>query len=180
MKIKNPLTVSSHISIPGTVTEDAREHFYQETLVLLFHWFEGMDMQYFWTLWYVSAHFHSQTISLPSFYHTRTIPLGTIKAAQTVVLNKDSVVATQRKLMWTAWSSTSNWIWLRWETYTLKVVFVEHHTHFYVYVSQRSQIQFEDQDHDVYISFKYCHWGLKWHSSLFGNNRKLVRVFAVI
>ena len=28
--------------------------------------------------------------------------------------------------------------------YTLKVVFVEHHTHFNVYVSQRSQIQFED------------------------------------
>jgi len=27
MKIKNPLTVSCHISIPGTVTEDAREFF---------------------------------------------------------------------------------------------------------------------------------------------------------
>jgi len=28
--------------------------------------------------------------------------------------------------------------------FTLKVVFVEHHTHFNVYVSQQSQIQFED------------------------------------
>ena len=36
---------------------------------------------------------------------------------------------------------------------TLKVVFVEHHTHFNVYVSHRSQIQFEDEDHAVYISF---------------------------
>jgi len=36
MKIKNPLTVSSHIYIPRTVTEDTREQFYQETLVSLF------------------------------------------------------------------------------------------------------------------------------------------------
>jgi len=40
-------------------------------------------------------------------------------------------------------------MWLRWETYTLNVVFVEHHTHFYVYVSQRSQIQFKDEDHAI-------------------------------
>ena len=26
----------------------------------------------------------------------------------------------------------------------------------------------------------YCHVGLKWHSLLFGNNRKLFRVFAVV
>jgi len=49
----------------------------------------------------------------------------------------------QRHLLNFAW-----WCWRscmsRWETYTLKVVFVEHHTHFNVYVSQRSQIQFED------------------------------------
>jgi len=37
------------------------------------------------------------------------------------------VVVTQRKLISTAWSSSSNWIWLLWETYTLKVVFVENH-----------------------------------------------------
>jgi len=40
------------------------------------------------------------------------------------------VVVTQRKLMLTAWSSSWNWIWLQWETYTFKVVFVEHHTPF--------------------------------------------------
>ena len=34
------------------------------------------------------------------------------------------------------------------------MVFVEHHTHFNVYVSQRSQIQFEDEDHAVYMSFR--------------------------
>jgi len=45
--------------------------------------------------------------------------------------------------------------WLCWETYTFKVVFVEHLTHFNVYVSQRSQIQFEDEDHAVYISFRW-------------------------
>jgi len=32
--------------------------------------------------------------------------------------------------------------------------FVEHHTHFNVYVSQRSQIQFEDYDHALYMSFR--------------------------
>jgi len=36
MKIKNLITVSLYISIPGTVQEDAREHFKQEILVLLF------------------------------------------------------------------------------------------------------------------------------------------------
>jgi len=85
--------------------------------------------------------------------------LGTIKASQVVVLNEDSVVVTQWKLMQTTWSSSSNWIWLRWETYTLKVVFVEHYTHFNVYVSQRGQIQFEA----VYMSFRWVtitclHW----------------------
>jgi len=28
--------------------------------------------------------------------------------------------------------------------------------------------------------YQYCQWGLKWHSSLFGNICRLVRVFAVI
>jgi len=79
--------------------------------------------------------------------------LGTNKASQAMVLNEDSVVVTQQNLMLTAWSSSSNLIWLRWETYTLNVVFVEHHTHFYVYVSQRSQVQFEDDDHAIYMSF---------------------------
>ena len=65
-------------------------------------------------------------------------PLGTIKASQVVV---NSMIIT------------SNWIWLCWETYTLKMVFVEHHTHFYVNISQWSQIQFEDKDHAVYIRF---------------------------
>ena len=32
---------------------------------------------------------------------------------------------------------------------------MEHHTHFYVYVSQQSQVQFEDEDHTIYTSF---HW----------------------
>jgi len=36
----------------------------------------------------------------------------------------------------------------------IEFVFVEHHTHFNVYVSQRSQIQLEDEDHAVYISFR--------------------------
>ena len=43
----------------------------------------------------------------------------------------------------------------RWETYTLKVVFVEHHTQFNVDVSHRSQIQFEDEDHTLYISIRW-------------------------
>ena len=38
--------------------------------------------------------------------------------------------------------------------YSTKVVFFEHHTHFNVYVSQRIQIQFEDEDHAVNISFR--------------------------
>jgi len=37
---------------------------------------------------------------------------------------------------------------------TLKVVFVEHHVPFNVYDSHRSQIQFEDEDHAVYIGFR--------------------------
>ena len=47
----------------------------------------------------------------------------------------------------------SNLICLRWETYTLEVVFVEHHTQICVYVSQRSQIQFGDEDRANYMSF---------------------------
>ena len=35
-----------------------------------------------------------------------------------------------------------------------KVVFVEHHTQFNVDVSHRSQIQFEDGHHAVYMSFR--------------------------
>ena len=35
------------------------------------------------------------------------------------------------------------------------MVFVEHLTHFYVYVSQRSQIQFEDEDHAIDMSFRW-------------------------
>jgi len=35
MKLKNPLTVSPNIYIPRTVTEDAREQIYQETLVFI-------------------------------------------------------------------------------------------------------------------------------------------------
>ena len=31
----------------------------------------------------------------------------------------------------------------------------EHHTHFNVYVSQRSQIQFEDKNHAIYMSFRW-------------------------
>ena len=51
---------------------------------------------------------------------------------------------------------TSNWIWLRWETYIFKVVFVEHIVHFmYVYVSQRSQIQFKDLNHAIYMCFRW-------------------------
>jgi len=88
-------------------------------------------------------------------YHTQVVSLGTIKTSQVVVLNKDSVVVTQRKLMKTACTSPSNWIWLRCETYTLKVVFVEHHIHFNVYVSQQSQIHFEDKDHAIYMSFRW-------------------------
>jgi len=37
---------------------------------------------------------------------------------------------------------------------SFKVVFVEHHTPLNVYVSHRSQIQFEDEDHAVNISFR--------------------------
>ena len=49
---------------------------------------------------------------------------------------------------------SSNWIWLRWETNTLKCVWCSTKTPFNVYVSQRSQIQFEDEDHAVYMSFR--------------------------
>jgi len=34
------------------------------------------------------------------------------------------------------------------------MVFVENQIHFTVYVSQRSQIQFEDKEHAVYMSFR--------------------------
>jgi len=47
-----------------------------------------------------------------------------------------------------------NWIWLRWETNTIKCVWCSTKTTFNVYVSQRSQIQFEDKDHAVYMSFR--------------------------
>ena len=53
------------------------------------------------------------------------------------------------------WSSSSNWIWLCWETYTLKWVWCSMKTTFNVYVSQRIQTQFEDVDHNVYISFRW-------------------------
>ena len=51
---------------------------------------------------------------------------------------------------------SSNWIWLRWETNTLKCVWCSTKTTctFNVYVSRRSQIQFEDEDHAVYMSFR--------------------------
>jgi len=50
---------------------------------------------------------------------------------------------------------SSNWIWLRWETNTLKCVWCSTKTTFNVNVSQRSQIQFEDEDHAVYMSFRW-------------------------
>jgi len=56
-----------------------------------------------------------------------------------------------------------NLIWLRWETYTLKSVWCSTKTTVNVYVSQRSQIQFEDKDHAVYMSF---HWVTTTLSSL--------------
>jgi len=40
-----------------------------------------------------------------TFLEITVSSLGTIKASQVVVLNEDSVVDTQRKLMQTAWSS---------------------------------------------------------------------------
>jgi len=43
----------------------------------------------------------------------------------------------------------------RWETYTLKCVWCSTKTTFNVYVSKRSQIQFEDKDHAVYMSFRW-------------------------
>jgi len=46
------------------------------------------------------------------------------------------VVVTQRKLMET-FILSSNWIWLRWETNTLKCVWCSTKTTFNVYVSQR-------------------------------------------
>ena len=56
------------------------------------------------------------------------------------------VVVTQRKLMQTAWSSYSNWIWLRWEKFTWNCVWCSTKTTFNVYVSRRSHVQFEDED----------------------------------
>jgi len=47
-------------------------------------------------------------------------------------------------------TKSSNWIWLCWETYILKCVWYSMKTTFNAYVSQRSQIQFEDEDHAVY------------------------------
>ena len=79
-----------------------------------------------------------------------------------------SCYSTKTNIMLTGWSSASNW--LRWETYTLKVVFVEHHTHLYVYVSQRSQIQFED--HAIYRSFR---WVTTTHVHVFVENHSLWR-----
>jgi len=65
----------------------------------------------------------------------------------TVIYN-DGVSIVRRLL-----KHASNWIWLRWETYTLKVVFVEHNPQFNVDVPQRSQIQFEDEGRAIYMSF---------------------------
>jgi len=48
---------------------------------------------------------------------------------------RSHVVVPQRKLM-------------------LTVVFVEHHTPLHVYVSHRSQIQFEDEDHTIHNSVR--------------------------
>ena len=70
--------------------------------------------------------------------------LGTIKASQVVVLNEDSVVVTQRKLV------NSMILILKVNLTSLRninVIFVEHHTHFNAYVSQRNPIQFEDEDY---------------------------------
>jgi len=50
---------------------------------------------------------------------------------------------------------SSNWIWPRWETYTWKCVWCSTKTTYNVYVSQRSQIIFEDEDHAVNISFRW-------------------------
>jgi len=36
---------------------------------------------------------------------------------------------------------------------TIEFDFVEHHTHFNVYVSQQSKIQIEDENHAIYMSF---------------------------
>jgi len=55
----------------------------------------------------------------------------------------------------TGCGSQRSWSWLRWDTYTLKCVWCSTTTTFNVYVSQRSQIQFEDEDHAVYMSFRW-------------------------
>jgi len=51
------------------------------------------------------------------------------------------VVVTQQKLIEIASSSSSNWIWLPWETYIQVCVWCSTKTTFNVYVSQRSQIK---------------------------------------
>jgi len=60
---------------------------------------------------------------------------------------------TQRHRLWfstkTVRFSSSNWIWR--ETYALKIVWCSTN----VYVSRLSQIQFQDEDHAVYISFRW-------------------------
>ena len=52
------------------------------------------------------------------------------------------------------WFST-NWIWPRLETYTLKCVWCSTKTTFNEYASQRSHIQFEDKDYAVYMCFRW-------------------------
>jgi len=79
-------------------------------------------------------------------------------------------VQSKRHMLWfltkiCSWYSTktyvdslilsSNWIWLRWETNTLKCVWCSMKTTFNLYVSHRSHIQFEDEDHAVYMSFRW-------------------------
>jgi len=49
-----------------------------------------------------------------------------------------------------------------------------------VFRSLRSQFILSIIFTEIGPKHRYCHLGLKWHSSLFGNNRKLVRLFAVI
>jgi len=57
--------------------------------------------------------------------HAKLLSLGTIKASQVVVLNENSCKQHDPHLQ-------------------IEFDFVEKHVHFNVYVSQRSQIQFED------------------------------------
>jgi len=81
----------------------------------LYHWataalvtFQATQQELCYRMWQIPLHYFPTGIT---GYNQRVTGCGSQR-------RQCSCYSTK-----TAWSSSSNWIWLRWETYTLKVVF---------------------------------------------------------